>query len=68
MRNLLTRVPRVPITMVDATVHTTFAQLAGATAHRQFRFVADMLRDRCPAAADFLHDAETDLCAYVTCG
>jgi transposase-like protein len=66
MRNLLATVSRGHAEMVAATVRTIFAQPDEASTRHQLRVVADMLRDRFPAAADLLDQAETDLCAYAT--
>jgi putative transposase len=64
MRNLLARVPKGHAEMVAATVRTIFAQPDPTSTRTQLRLVADMLRDRHPAVADLLIEAEADVCAY----
>jgi len=64
MRNLLARVPKGHAEMVAATERTIFAQPDPGATRDQLRLVADMLRDRHPAVADLLLDAEADVTAY----
>ena len=64
MRNLLATVPRAHAEMVAATVRTVFAQPDAASTRSHLRVVADTLRERFPAAAEILDDAEADVTAY----
>ena len=64
MRNLLAKVPRSQTEMVAATVRTIFAQPDVHSTRNQLRLVADALRDRYPAVADLLDEAETDVYVY----
>lgn len=66
IRNLLARVPKGHAEMVAATVRTIFAQPDLASTSAQLRAVSDTFRDRYPAVADLLLEAETDVCAYAT--
>ena len=64
MRNLLARVPKGHAEMVAATVPTIFAQPDPAATIGQLGLVADILRERHPAVADLLLEAEADVSAY----
>ncbi|MDP8958286.1 MAG: IS256 family transposase [Actinomycetota bacterium] len=66
MRNLLAKVPRSQTEMVAATVRTIFAQPDVHSTRNQLRLVADALRDRYPAVAHLLDEAEMDVTAYAT--
>src|SRR5262245_42374509 len=50
--------------MVAATIRTVFAQPDAASAHEQWRRVADGFRPRHPRLAALLDAAETDVLAY----
>ncbi len=64
MRNLLASVPRASSEMVAATVRTIFAQPDAASTRAHLRVVVDTLRERFPAAALILEEAEADVTAY----
>lgn len=64
MRNLLATVARGSAEMVAATVRTIFAQPDAASTRAHLRVVADTLRERFPAAAAILDEAEADVTAY----
>ena len=64
MRNLLANVPRGSAEMVAATVRTVFAQPDAASTRAHLRVVVDTLRERFPAAAAILEEAEVDVTAY----
>ena len=50
--------------MVGATIRTVFAQPDAASAHQQWRKVADGFRDRFPKLAESMDEAEEDVLAY----
>ncbi len=64
MRNLLATVPAGSREMVAATVRTVFAQPDASSTRAHLRVVADTLRERFPAAAAILDEAEADVTAY----
>jgi putative transposase len=51
--------------MVAAAIRTAFAQESEEAAHRQWRQVADGLRDRFPKLAALMDEAEHDVLAYM---
>ena len=51
--------------MVAAAIRTAFAQESEEAAHRQWRQVADGLRDRFPRLAALMDEAEHDVLAYM---
>ncbi|MET4279853.1 transposase-like protein [Bradyrhizobium sp. F1.2.8] len=52
--------------VVSALIATAFAQDDADAARAQWPKVADQLRPKLPKLAGFLHDAETDVLAYMT--
>ena len=64
MRNALSLVPKAAQQMVGATIRTVFAQPDAASAHQQWRKVADGFRDRFPKLAESMDEAEEDVLAY----
>jgi transposase-like protein len=50
--------------MVGATIRTVFARPDAASAHQQWRKVADGFRDRFPKLAELMDEAEEDVLAY----
>ena len=66
VRNALATVPKSSAQMVAATIRTVFAQPDPASAHEQWRRVADMFRERYPRLAALLDDAEADVLAYLS--
>lgn len=65
MRNVLAHVPKAHQPAISAAVRTTFAQPDQQTATRQWRQVADNLRERFPRAADCMDNAEEDVLAFM---
>jgi putative transposase len=65
VRNALGLVPKSAAAMVAATIRTVFAQPDPASAHEQWRRVADTFRERYPRLAALLDDAEADVLAYL---
>ena len=64
MRNALSLVPKATQQMVGATIRTVFAQPDNASAHQQWRRVADGFRARFSKLADLMDEAETDVLSY----
>jgi len=64
MRNALSLVPKVAQQMVGATVRTVFAQPDAASAHEQWRRVAEGFGERFPRLAELMDEAEEDVLAY----
>jgi len=65
VRNALALVPKSAAQMVAATIRTVFAQPDPASAHEQWRKVADSFRVRFPRLATLLDEAEMDVLAYL---
>jgi Transposase and inactivated derivatives len=65
MRNALALVPKAASQMVAATIRTVFVQPDEASAHEQWRRVADSFRGRYPRLSRLLDDAEADVLAYL---
>jgi putative transposase len=65
MRNVLAQVPRAHQPAISAAVRTAFAQGDQQAATRQWRGVADSLRERFPKAAECLDRAEEDVLAFM---
>jgi len=65
MRNALALVPKAAAQMVAATIRTVFVQPDAASAHEQWRRVADSFRTRYPRLSLLLDDAEADVLAYL---
>ena len=65
MRNVLAQVPKAHQPAISAAVRTAFAQPDQQAAARQWRQVADSLRERFPKAADCMDSAEEDVLAYM---
>lgn len=65
MRNVLSQVPRAHQPAISAAVRTAFAQPDQAAAKRQWRQVADSLRERFPKAATCMDSAEEDVLAFM---
>ena len=66
MRNVLAHVPKGQRQMVAALVRTVFAQESEAESRRQWRVVADQLRERFPKIGALMDKAETDVLAHTT--
>ena len=66
MRNALAHAPKGQRQTVAALIRTTFAQETEAGARRQWRVVADQLRERLPKLAKLMDEAEADVLAFVT--
>ena len=64
MRNALSLVPKAAQQMVGATIRTVFAQPDSASAHQQWRKVADGFRGRFGKLAELMDEAEEDVLAY----
>lgn len=65
LRNVLSVVPKGMQAVVAATVRTVFAQPDAASAHTQWRQVADHFRSTYPRVATIMDDAEEDVLAYL---
>ncbi|QOF75251.1 transposase (plasmid) [Aminobacter sp. SR38] len=65
MRNVLSQVPKAHQPAISAAVRTAFAQPDQAAATRQWRQVADSLRERFAKAADCMDSAEEDVLAFM---
>ena len=65
MRNAMALVPKAAAQMVAATIRTVFVQPDAASAHEQWRLVADSFRTRYPRLSLLLDDAEADVLAYL---
>jgi putative transposase len=66
MRNALSLVPKATQQMVGATIRTVFAQPDAASAHHQWRKVADGFRGRFPKLSELMDEAEEDVLSYAT--
>jgi len=66
MRNALAHAPKGQRQTVAALIRTAFAQETEADARRQWRVVADQLRERLPKLAKLMDEAETDVLAFMT--
>jgi putative transposase len=66
MRNALAHVPKGQRQMVAAMIRTVFAQESEAEARRQWRAVADQLRERFPKLGTLMDRAETDVLAHTS--
>jgi transposase-like protein len=65
MRNALAYAGKTQKRVVSAWVGTAFAQDDAASAHKQWRDVADQMRPRLPKLAGLLDEAEADVLAYM---
>jgi putative transposase len=65
MRNALAYAGKAQKRVVSAWVGTAFAQDDAASAHKQWREVADQMRPRLPKLAALLDEAENDVLAYM---
>ena len=65
MRNALAHVPKGQRQMVAALIRTVFAQEGEADARRQWRAVADQLRERFPKIGSLMDHSEADVLAHV---
>jgi len=65
VRNALGMVPKSAAQMVAATIRTVFVQPDAASAHEQWRRVADSFRQRFPRLAGLMDDAEVEVLAYL---
>lgn len=65
MRNALAYAGKTQKRVVSAWVGTAFAQDDAASAHKQWRNVADQMRPRLPKLAGLLDEAEADVLAYM---
>jgi len=66
MRNALAHVPKGQRQMVAALIRTVFAQEGEADARRQWRAVADQLRERFAKVGALMDGAEADVLAHMT--
>ena len=66
VRNALALVPKGLQPMVAATIRTVFVQPDAASAHAQWRQVADGFRPRFPKLAALLDAAEEEVLAYLS--
>jgi len=66
MRNALAHAPKGQRQTVAALIRTTFAQETETEARRQWRVVADQLRERLPKLAKLMDEAEADVLAFMT--
>jgi putative transposase len=66
MRNALAHVPKGQRQMVAALIRTVFAQESEAEARRQWRAVADQLRERFPKIGALMDEAEPDVLAHMS--
>jgi putative transposase len=64
MRNALSLVPKAAQQMVGATIRTVFAQPDTASAHQQWRRVADGFKVRFSKLAELMDEAEEDVLSY----
>lgn len=64
-RNAMAHVAAPQRAMVAAAIRTAFAQETAKAAHRQWRQVADSLRERFPKLAMLMDEAEHDVLAYM---
>ena len=64
MRNALAHVPKGQRQMVAALIRTVFAQDSEGEARRQWRAVADQLRERFPKIGALMDEAELDVLAF----
>jgi putative transposase len=65
MTAALARVPKAAQPVVATTIRTVFVQPDPASAREQWRRVADGFRERFPALAQFLDEAEADVLAHL---
>ena len=65
MRNVLVHVPKGQRQMVAALIRTVFAQEDDAEARRQWRAVADQLRERFPKIGALMDKAEDEVLAHM---
>ena len=65
MRNALAHVPKGQRQMVAALIRTVFAQEGEAEARRQWRAVADQLRERFPKIGSLMDNSEVDVLAHL---
>jgi putative transposase len=65
MRNLLAHAGKQGRGVAAAFIATAFAQSDAAAAKAQWRKVADQLRPKLPKLAAAMHEAETDVLAYM---
>lgn len=66
MRNALAHAGKSGRRVVSAFVATAFAQEDAASARSQWRQVADQLKPKLPKLAALMHEAETDVLAYMS--
>jgi putative transposase len=66
MRNALAHVPKGQRQMVAALIRTVFAQESETDARRQWRAVADQLRERFPKIGTLMDEAEADVLAHMS--
>ena len=66
MRNALVHVPKGQRQMVAALIRTVFAQESEADARRQWRAVADQLRERFPKIGVLMDAAEDEVLAHMS--
>jgi putative transposase len=66
MRNVLVHVPKGQRQMVAALIRTVFAQEGEAEALRQWRAVADQLRERFPKIGALMDTSEADVLAHLS--
>jgi putative transposase len=66
MRNVFVDVPKGQRQMVAAIMRAVFAQATEAEARRQWRAVADQVRERFPTIGALMGEAEADVLAHIT--
>ena len=66
MRNVFVDVPKGQRQMVAAIMRAGFAQATEGQARRQWRAVADQVRERFPTIGALMGEAEADVLAHIT--
>ncbi len=66
MRNVLAKAPKKIQGFVSATLQHVFAQASKKEAHEAMRAAIEVLKERCPAAAELVEAAEEDVLTYMS--
>jgi putative transposase len=66
MRNALAHAGKTQRRMVSAAIGTVFVQESAETARKQWRSVADQLREKLPKLGALMDEAENDVLAFMT--